>query len=89
MYNDLALLIKCQFNRLSRYVVMQMITSSLVLSKQFLIDNYQFQEEEEKLRKEEEERREHEEYLKMKAMFSVEEEGESEQTGDLDVSSLL
>lgn len=43
------------------------------------------QAEEERIRKEEQEKREHEEYLKMKEMFSVDEEGESEQTGDLDV----
>ena len=35
-----------------------------------------FQEEEERLQKEEEERREHEEYLRLKEQFSVEDKGE-------------
>lgn len=51
------------------------------------------QEEEEarqeKLRKEEEEKREHEEYLKLKEAFSVEEEGEEELAPDLSSQSLL
>ena len=46
-----------------------------------------FQAEEARLRKEEEERKEHEEYLKLKEAFTVDEEGESEQAGDLNVSS--
>ena len=37
------------------------------------------------LRKEEEEKREHEEYLKLKEAFSVEEEGEEELAPDLSV----
>ena len=49
---------------------------------------FMFQAEEERLRKEEQEKREHEEYLALKAAFSVEEEGESELTADLDVSRL-
>ncbi|KAL4232113.1 DDRGK domain-containing protein 1 [Mactra antiquata] len=45
--------------------------------------------EEERLRKEEQERQEHEEYLKYKEMFSVDEEGETDQTADLSSQSLL
>lgn len=45
--------------------------------------------EEARLRKEEEERKEHEEYLKLKEAFTVDEEGESEQAGDLNSQSLL
>ena len=46
-----------------------------------------FQEEEERKRKEEEERREYEEYLKLKEEFTVDEEGEQENT-DLNVCTL-
>ncbi|CAL1542276.1 unnamed protein product [Lymnaea stagnalis] len=46
-------------------------------------------EEEERKKKEEQERIEHEEYLKMKEMFSVEEEGEADQDADLNSESLL
>ncbi|XP_050397054.1 DDRGK domain-containing protein 1 [Patella vulgata] len=45
--------------------------------------------EEEKKRKEEEEKKEYEEYLKMKEMFSVDEEGENEAEVDLNSQSLL
>ncbi|KAL4222550.1 DDRGK domain-containing protein 1 [Mactra antiquata] len=45
--------------------------------------------EEERLRKEEQDRQEHEEYLKYKEMFSVDEEGETDQTADLSSQSLL
>lgn len=45
--------------------------------------------EEEKIRKEEEERREHEEYLKLKEAFSIEEEGEEDVGPDLSSQSLL
>lgn len=47
-----------------------------------------FQAEEERIRKEEEERREHEEYLKLKEAFSIEEEGEEDVGPDLSVSYL-
>lgn len=53
---------------------------------QKIVTDFNWQAEEERKLKEEQERREHEEYLKMKEMFSVDEEGESEQAGDLDVS---
>lgn len=46
------------------------------------------QEEAERLAKEEQERQEHEEYLKMKASFAVEEEGYDEET-DADKENLL
>ena len=45
-----------------------------------------FQEEEERVRKAEEERKEHEEYLKLKEMFSVDEEGTHEEDMSADVS---
>ncbi|KAH9492972.1 hypothetical protein Btru_024013 [Bulinus truncatus] len=48
-----------------------------------------FQEEEEKQRKLEQEAREHEEYLKIKEMFSVEESGEADLEADLTSESLL
>ena len=44
-----------------------------------------FQEEEERVRKAEEERKEHEEYLKLKEMFSVDEEGTHEEEISADV----
>ncbi|XP_059172774.1 DDRGK domain-containing protein 1-like [Physella acuta] len=46
-------------------------------------------EEEERKKKEEQEQREHEEYLKMKAFFSVDEEGLGETEADLNSESLL
>ncbi|KAK6186573.1 hypothetical protein SNE40_008587 [Patella caerulea] len=45
--------------------------------------------EEERKRKEEQEKKEYEEYLKMKEMFSVDEEGENEAEVDLNSQSLL
>jgi DDRGK domain-containing protein 1 len=44
---------------------------------------------EEKRIKEEQERREHEEYLKLKEQFSVEEEGQDQDTSNLDEENLL
>ncbi|CAE1318863.1 DDRGK1 [Acanthosepion pharaonis] len=46
-------------------------------------------EEEERKRKEEEEQREHEEYLKLKEEFTIDEEGEQEENTDLNSESLL
>jgi len=46
-------------------------------------------EEMEKKLKEEKERQEHEEYLKLKSQFSVEEEGQDAELSDLDSQSLL
>ena len=44
---------------------------------------------EEKRIKEEQERREHEEYLKLKEQFSVEEEGQDQDSSNLDEENLL
>ncbi len=49
--------------------------------------NFLHQEEEEKKIREEKERQEHEEYLKMKEFFSVEDEGQDDVEPDLNVSS--
>ncbi len=48
-----------------------------------------FQEEEERRAKEEQERREEEEYLRLKASFIVEDQGEEEQLTEDQVTSLL
>lgn len=50
-----------------------------------MIRFYTIQEEAAKLRKEEEEAREHEEYLKLKATFEIEEEGMQDTELDEDV----
>lgn len=54
---------------------------STILLMMFLL-----QAEEERKRKEEQERREHEEYLKLKEAFTVDEEGQQDMEADLDVS---
>ena len=53
---------------------------------QLISEGNAFQAEEDRIRKEEEEAREHEEYLRLREAFTVDEEGETEQNGDLDVS---
>ena len=54
-----------------------------------VLSRFTFQAEAERKIQEEKERREHEEYLKLKEMFSVEEEGQADVTSEEQTQNLL